>query len=446
MKHYDIASHFDDPEAFDLGDESEETTRADRNSQARAAPRDRGLALTDAEREEATREANRILGVKHDYIVPGYRNKRTGALKLKEDPYSSAPDQVTEDGGACSKLDRIADARNAACGDVMISEVGVVGPTLDSFKCVAEISDIEVAALALANAFDDLAFEVGAVENQPVTKLHPLEQRIQRQDEARILRTRRLIVLALAPCDDADCYRATADECLHRLPRARGTEREILAAWAAASLRALGYGRAVAISKIAKAASCQADAVKRLIARGDAEIAAAEREAKQDAANPAKNAIKPDLREIEIGSVFDSEVSVQAIARLEADKQRRLMHAIEARFTRNAISTDDKRAEQTRLRSISFGMERRLDEIGRYDICTRTLLGRLNVETAERLVSIWVTVHADTLAGLPPDKNALAEYAGLLNEVIAQLEGQRRRPTETKQKRSVPAPRRKKAA
>ncbi|MGY4325710.1 hypothetical protein ACVWWG_000124 [Bradyrhizobium sp. LB7.2] len=362
MSYHTIESLFDDPQSSAPGNESEEASRACRDAQVRAAPERRGLALTDAEREEARREANRMLGVKHDYIVAGGRDAG-GKLKLKEEP--------------SNKIEVISDARQLDECDTLVADMGTEGPT-----------EAVVAA----------AFNLPGVEGEPYVRLHPLEQRIQRKDEARILSTRRLIEMALSPSGD---YRTIAAECLYWLPRARDSVRETLAAWAAANLRALGYARATILALIGEAAGCKADTVKRLIARGDAGIAAERREAER-AVNRTKRAAKPDLREITIGSVFDGEASAQAIARLEAEQQRRLMRAIEKRFTRGAIAADDERAEQARLRSISFGMECRLDEIGRYDISTRTLLGRLNSDTAQRLIEIWVSAHADSLSGFPP--------------------------------------------
>ncbi|MCA1438510.1 MULTISPECIES: hypothetical protein [unclassified Bradyrhizobium] len=224
------------------------------------------------------------------------------------------------------------------------------------------------------------------------------ERHVHRLQLSELRARRRLIEAALQSRATAATREHIARECLKRLQRASKLERPILAAWADASLRSLGFTDAR--DQIAKAAGVSVEQARVLIARGRAELQAAQREVGQWLSTKQRRGrTKPDLREIEVGSLFDGATSAHAIAALKSDAQHALLHAIENRFIDAGINDANAEAKSRRIRPLARGVLRALDELGRNDEANRDLLGRLDPNQAQRLVALLVSARADELDG-----------------------------------------------
>jgi|GEM_PF-5728321 len=336
---------------------------------------------SEAERESALRYANNMLGVGVDYIVPGF--VKNGRFIPKEQPHSSLSDKDNKGG---STLAAMVDARHRERGDV----------------------------------------PVGTVDEGDVELFGP-ERYVQRKQESAILRQRRLIVQALQPCEDDHCRQAIVDVCLRHLRRAVGIERDILASWAHQNMRAMGFKPSDIRKRIAGAMGASDETARKAIARGDAELEAARREAGQAVRRSVAKNVKPDLREIEVGSIFDTESSALAISRMKPDHQRALVRAIEQRFTMGAIDAGDAVAKSSKIRLISRGMQIVLEEIGRDDLPTRDMLGQIDAETGKKFVVACKSDHIDATMGLRPDEITVARMTELLGEITRQLRGETKR-------------------
>ncbi|WP_439368520.1 hypothetical protein [Bradyrhizobium sp. DASA03120] len=298
------------------------------------------LSMSQAERDA---EVTRLTGIglePESFVSP-----RTGQRVEREKPISPLP---TEEGGD-APLTAIADARgDAIMGSADETNVELFGP----------------------------------------------ERHVQRLQLAELRARRRLIEAALNPSPASEYV---ARECLKRLQRASKLERPILAAWADDNLRALGFTDAR--DQIAMAAAVSVEQARVLIARGRAELQSAHREVGQSLSTKRRGRTKPDLREIEVGSLFDGETSAHAIAALKPDAQHALMHAIESRFIDAGINDANAEAKSRRIRPLARGVLRALDELGRNDEANRDLIGRLDPDQAQRLVALLISARADELEG-----------------------------------------------
>ncbi|MDA9498441.1 hypothetical protein [Bradyrhizobium sp. CCBAU 11357] len=304
------------------------------------------LAITDSERAAAEAEADRLTGI--SVLAESFVHPKTGRRVERELPC----DPLSTEDGADAPLTAIADARGAIIGSAEETDAELFGP----------------------------------------------ERHVHRVQLTQLRARRRLIEAALQACPSAASRQHTTRECLKRLPRASKLERPILAVWADENLRAVGFTDAR--EQIAKAAGISTEQARVLIARGRAELQSVQREIdRREVAQSISRKSKPDLTEIEIGSVLDGPTAAHAIAACDPSTQHALLHAVESRFINAGIDDANSEAKTRRIRPLARGVLRALDELGRNDEMNRDTLGRLEPDQAQRLAALLLAARADEVEG-----------------------------------------------